>query len=195
MRRSTVLAIAAIAPCVLVPLTSSAQGRPDPTALMAAQKKAIAVLSALDGVWRGPAWTVLPSGEKRNAIQTERIGPFLDGAVKVVEGRGYDAQTGQETFNALAVISYDPAAQSYNLRTYAQGYSGDYKLVPTSDGYMWEHQAGPSLVRYTVTIKDGTWHEVGERTMPGREPVRFLEMTLRRIGDSSWPREGAIPAR
>src|SRR5262245_24759201 len=69
---------------------ASAQGRPDPAALLAAQREAMAPLAFMDGVWRGPAWTILPSGEKHNVTQTERIGPFLDGSVKVIEGRGYD---------------------------------------------------------------------------------------------------------
>jgi hypothetical protein len=47
-------------------------------------------------------------------------------------------------------------------------------------------------IRYSATIKDGVWHEVGDRIMPGKEPVRFFEMKLKRIGDSSWPGAGAI---
>src|SRR5450631_3175654 len=82
-----------------------AQGRPDPAALLAAQKEAMKAFAAMDGVWRGPAWTILPSGEKHTITQTERIGPFLDGSVKVIEGRGYDSD-GSVTFNAFAIISY-----------------------------------------------------------------------------------------
>lgn len=49
------------------------QGRPDPAALMAAQVEAMKRLAAMDGVWRGPAWTILPSGEKHAIVQTERV--------------------------------------------------------------------------------------------------------------------------
>jgi len=44
----------------------------------------------MDGVWRGPAWIILDSGQKHQITQTERIGAFLDGSVKVMEGRGYE---------------------------------------------------------------------------------------------------------
>lgn len=37
--------------------TVQGQGRPDPAALLAAQKEAMAPLAFMDGVWRGPAWT------------------------------------------------------------------------------------------------------------------------------------------
>src|SRR6202011_2491055 len=44
--------------------TVVAQTRPDPSTLIAAQKEAMVPLAYMDGVWRGPAWILLPSGEK-----------------------------------------------------------------------------------------------------------------------------------
>lgn len=172
-------------------LTVLGQGRPDPPALMAAQREAMAPLAFMDGVWRGPAWTILPSGEKHSVTQTERIGPFLDGSVKVIEGRGYDAD-GKVTFNAFGTVSYNPATRSYTLHSYAQGSSGDFVFKPTPDGYVWEIPAGPMTIRYTCVVKDGAWREVGDRITPGKEPVRFFEMNLKRVGDTTWPAGGAI---
>jgi hypothetical protein len=189
-RRMTTLLIVIIGVCVL-DVTAFAQGRPDPAALTAAQRTAMLRLAFMDGVWRGPASTVLPSGEKHNVTQTERIGPFLDGAVKVIEGRGYNAD-GSVGFNAFGIVSYDPDAQSFSLRSYAQGQAGDFPLTPTEDGYTWEIPAGPMKIRYTAAIKDGAWHEVGDRIMPDKEPVRFFEMNLTRVGDTTWPAAGAV---
>jgi len=50
-------------------------------------------------------------------------------------------------------------------------------------------------IRYTAVIKDGKWREVGDRIMPGQDPVRFFEMNLVRVGDSSWPAAGTIPQK
>ena len=177
-----------------LPSAADAQGRPDPAVTVAAQKEALARLSFLDGLWRGPAWTISPSGEKHTVTQTERVGPFLDGAVKVVEGLGYEAD-GQVAFNAFGVISYSPATRAYSLRSYAMGMSGDYVLTLLPEGFAWEIPAGPMTIRYTATVKDGTWHEVGDRVVPGKDPVRFMEMTLRRFGDTTWPAGGAVPSR
>lgn len=85
---------------------ASAQVPPDATARLAAQAEAMKKLSRLDGVWRGPAWTITPGG-RREVIQTERIGPMLDGAIKVLEGRGYNPD-GSLGFNAFGVISFEP---------------------------------------------------------------------------------------
>src|SRR6266481_3989395 len=127
-------------------LTVSGQGRPDAATLIKSQHEAMVRLAFMDGVWRGPAWTVLPSGEKHTITQTERIGPFLDGSVKVIEGRGYDPN-GKVTFNALGIISYDPDKKTYSMRSYALGRLGDFVVTPTADGYVWEIPAGPMTIR------------------------------------------------
>ncbi len=177
---------------VAVPLAATAQqGRPDPAALTTAQREAMQRLAMMDGVWRGTASTILPSGEKHAVTQTERIGPMLDGSIKVIEGRGYEPD-GTAAFNAFAVISYNPATKTYTLRSHAQGQVGDFVLTPTADGFVWNIPAGPATIRYTAVIKGGSWHEFGDRIVAGQEPVRFLDMTLTRVGDSSWPAAGAI---
>jgi hypothetical protein len=171
--------------------TARGQGRQDPAQLIVAQRKAMLKLAYMDGVWRGPAWTILPSGVKHNITQTERIGPFLDGSIKVIEGRGYDPD-GTVTFNAFGTISFDQSTGAYTLHSYAQGRVGDFELKLNDDGYAWEIPAGPMKIRYTAVIKDGAWREVGDRIAPGKEPVRFFEMNLKRVGDTDWPAAGAI---
>src|SRR5712692_1674396 len=177
-----------------VSVTALGQGRQDPATLIAAQREAMVPLAFMDGVWKGPAWIILPSGEKHDITQTERIGPFLDGAVKVIEGRGYGSD-GKVTFNAFGTISFDPAKKIYTLHSYAMGNVGDFVITPSGDGYTWEIPAGPVTIRYTAVVKDGTLKEVGDRIAPGKEPVRFFEMTLKRIGDTTWPAGGAIPPK
>ena len=177
--------------CLGASAQALAQGRPNPAVLIAEQRQAMAAFAAMDGVWRGPAWTIQPSGEKHHIIQTERIGPFLDGSIKVLEGRGYEPD-GKVSFNALGTISYDPATKTYSMRSHAMGIVGDFAFAPTADGYTWSIPAGPVTIRYTAVIKDGRLHEVGDRLLAGQEPVRFFEMTLERIGDSSWPAAGAV---
>ena len=180
---------------ILIPALAFAQGRPDTAATIAAQAEAMKAFAAMDGVWRGPAWTLLPNGDKRVITQTERIGPFLGGSIKVIEGRGYEAD-GRVGFNAMGIISFNAATKTYSLRSYALGYAGDFKFEPTADGYTWETPAGPgATIRYTATIRDATLREVGDRIVADRAPVRIFEMELKRIGDSSWPAGDAVPMK
>jgi hypothetical protein len=173
------------------PLTLAAQESPDARALLSAQAEAMRRLASLEGIWTGSAWTILPSGERQELTQTERVGPFLGGSLRVIEGRGFDAD-GRLAFNAFAIISYDPQTERYSMRSYARGRSGDFELAPTGDGYTWEIPAGPLTIRYAAVITGDTWSETGDRIMPGRDTVRFFEMHLTRIGDTDWPTAGAV---
>lgn len=95
----------------------------------------MAPLAFMDGAWRGQASTTLADGSTHVVTQTERIGPLLDGSIKVIEGRGYNAD-GSTGFNAFAVLSWDPAQRAYHFHSYAMGHSGDFSFKPTADGYV-----------------------------------------------------------
>lgn len=192
--RSPSKVLALLIAIATVPAAASGQARPDPATLIAAQRDAMKPLAVLDGTWRGPAWTLLPSGEKHTVTQTERVGPFLGGSVKVIEGRGFE-EDGEVGFNALAILSYDPDKRAYNMRSYAQGRAGDFSLTLTEDGFVWEIPAGPATIRYTAVIKNGAWQEVGDRIVAGSDPVRIFEMNLTRLGDTDWPAGGGVQPR
>ncbi len=183
---SLIVALALSATCV----EATAQ-QPDPAALIAAQAEAMKAFAMLDGAWRGPASILQPDGTRLAFVQTERIGPMLGGSIRIIEGRGYD-DAGATRFNAFGIVSFDPATRSYSLHSHAQGHVGDFAFVPTGDGYRWELALGPMTIRYVATVKDGELHEVGERIVAGREPLRIFEMQLKRIGDVDWPAAGAV---
>lgn len=184
-------AITLFALVVSLSLVSPAQEHPSPAALIVAQRDAMVRLAYMDGVWRGPAWTILPTGEKHTITQTERIGPFLDGSVKVIEGRGYDPD-GKLSFNAFGTIFFNSVTKVYTLHSHAMGDVGDFVLTLSPDGYTWDIPAGQMTIRYTAAIKDGAWREVGDRIVPGKDTVRFFEMNLKRVGDTNWRAAGAI---
>lgn len=159
----------------------------NPQIRMAAQRTAMEQLKFLDGEWRGPAWSIDPSGKRHDMVQTERVGTLLDGTVRLVEGRGY-AKDGSTLFNALAVISFDPVAGKLDYRAHAMGFASDFKFEATADGFKWEVPMGPQgTTYYSATVKDGIWHETGERAGADGKRTKVFEMTLKRVGDSSWP--------
>ena len=160
------------------------------TAAIAAQQAAMKKLDWMKGRWRGPAVTRSAQGEHR-VTQTERIGRFLDGTLMVMEGKGFRAD-GTPGFHAFGILSFDARSGDYTLRSYAQGYAGTFKLVPSGQGYVWEVPAGPAMtIRYTANLHDGIWTEVGDRIAQGQPPQRFFQMDLKRVGDTDWPEAGA----
>jgi hypothetical protein len=196
MRRSPASKLSAL-PLLLawaLPLPGHSAGPPDSAALVQAQRLAIAPLAFLDGTWRGPARLFLPGGQSLAMTQTERVGPFLDGTLRLIEGRGH-APDGTVKFNAFAVVSFDPEEKKYHFRSHAQGHQGDFAFELKPDGFVWRVPAGPATIRYTATVKDGVWDEVGERLVEGQAPQRIFEMRLERLGSTTWPVEGAVGPR
>lgn len=184
--------------CTAVVATGIGLAAPAPaqdadTAAIAAQQQAMKRLAWMDGQWRGTATTQTAQGEHR-VTQTERIGNFLQGSIKVIEGRGFRTD-GSMGFNAFGIVSYDAAADAFTMHSYAQGRVGDFALKPTADGYIWTIPAGPMTIRYTASVKDGVWTEIGEHLVEGKTAVKFFEMTLRRVGPSTWPESGAMKPR
>lgn len=152
----------------------------------------LAKFDAMKGVWKGEAKGFGPGGAPFTVTQTERIGALLGGDVLVIEGTGYDAG-GKVAFNAFGVISLNAQTQGYEFRAYTGGRSGTFKMTPTDTGAVWEMPAGPNAnIVSTITIKDGTWHEVQQYVMQGQPARTVVEMNLKRIGDSEWPAAGAI---
>lgn len=191
--RSRLLLAAAALSLTAAPLMAAAQVPVQPAGTEA-QRQAIGALDFLDGEWRGEAVVTGPHG-RQTLTQTERVGSMLGGSVKVIEGRGYAAD-GSTQFNAMAVVSWNEREGRYGFRSYANGYSGDYRFERTEDGFRWETPAGPNArIQYTAVVRDGTWHEVGDYVAEGQPPRRVIEMNLRRVGDSDWPAGGAVSPR
>ena len=84
------LVLIAAAVSLAAPLSS--QPAP-PDQLIAAQAEKMAVFDWMHGEWRGTAVRRGPEGEV-TMIQTERVGPMLDGSLLVVEGRVFDGESG-----------------------------------------------------------------------------------------------------
>lgn len=178
------VSLMALAASFVVATTASAQAvYPAGTA---EQRAAMERLSWMDGEWVGEATVSMGPGQGMTHPHTERIGPMLGGSIKVIEGRSANAD-GSAGFNAFAVVSWDEETDRYMMRSYANGQAGDFPLEATDDGFRWSTPARGGEVRYVTTFRDGEWVETGDFVMPGRDPMRVIELRLRRRGDSDWP--------
>src|SRR5258708_27288560 len=48
--------------------------------------------------------------------------------------------------------------------------------------------AEPMTIHYAAVTKDGMWHEMGDRILPGKEPVFIFEKNLKCVRDQDWLR-------
>ena len=186
--------LSAVAALVLLAGPVSAQNAAPASAAAEEAKAAMAKLAFLDGWWEGEGWTTEAGGQRLTFRQTERVGPLLDGGVKLVEGRGQGVD-GKGAFNAFGVLSPAREPDTYEFRAYTQGRAATFKARLLEPGKLvWEIPAGPNRIAYTMTVADGVWTEVGDFIAPGAEPRRFFEMTVRRKGDASWLAPETPPA-
>lgn len=183
----TVLRVLACGLISLSVVVGGALAQSSPERASAMQK-----LSFMRGVWAGPATGTNPDGTPYTVHQTERMGPMLGGDIVVIEGRGY-MEDGKVGFNAFAVVSWDQRTGKFELRSYAQGHAGTFELTPTESGYIWTIPMGPASLRYTATIKEGRWNEIGERIVADQPPVKIFEMNLKKVGDTDWPLGTPVP--
>jgi hypothetical protein len=90
--------------------------------------------------------------------------------VKLVEGPG-DAND-KLAFDAFAVLSPRVEADSYDFRSYTNGRADTFIAKLTAPGVVvWE--IPQARIRYTITVQDGRWREIGERTGADGSTVLF----------------------
>ena len=146
-----------------------------------------------------PCSTASGAARRRSAARRKQVALRADRAHRSLPrrlGQGHRGprlrRRGGVRFNALGIVSFDPATRAYTLHSHALGRVGDFAFVPTGDGYRWEIPlpAGAALRR----------DRQRRRAARGRRPhrrrpraVRVFEMRLKRIGDTDWPAAGAVP--
>ena len=123
--------------------------------------------------------------ERVQTTMTETVERKLGGVVLQVEGLGVipgaDSTPQRVVHHAFAIISFDPQAKTYGLRSYiASGQFGDFAVSLVPGGVSWSREVPGGRVRNTARIADGLWHEVGEFSRDGVDWVQIMEMRLHR---------------
>jgi len=171
---------AAVAGAALLAGSPARAQMPDGSASRAAMQK----LDFMVGRWKGEAWMIRGT-ERIHTTMTEVVERKLGGVAFLVEGLGVVPGPGAEAprvvHNALAVISFDPQAQGYVLRSYiASGQSGDFVLTPIEGGVIWSREVPGGRIRNTAKIGNGEWHEIGEFSRDGTTWMQIMELNLKK---------------
>lgn len=145
-----------------------------------AQVAAMKKLSGMIGTWSGSGWTQLGPNDRRESTVTESIQPKLDGLLLVIDGVGKNS-TGQIVHQALGVMSYDPDKSGYKFAAYTkEGRSVIADANFEGNNFIWGFDTSRGSIRYTVTLTENEWIEVGERSADKTTWQKFFEMKLKR---------------
>lgn len=159
-------------------------------ATLAAERAAMDQLVNYDGVYKGHWRILVPSlapGRPLSGAVGHRVGPFLAGTVKMMEGKNF-SDAGEQTFHGMIVIHYDVPSKHYRLTVFANGKNFETDAVQTPTGYYFEdHNGSNAKRRINIVVTPTTWSEYVEQFDGTSAPVRIFEMTLDRVGPSDWP--------
>jgi hypothetical protein len=165
-----------------------------PSKRFKAQQDAMKELAFLDGEWRGSS-KVLRKDGWAPMVQTGRVGSMLDGTVRMIEAKGYEAD-GRLSFEVLRILSYEPETKTYSMRSYQSGRVRDHALSLTDKGFEWKSESSAgSTVRYEASVKNGVWTETATRVPTRGEPETYVEVKLKRLRASSWPGAEGLGAK
>lgn len=174
-------------------VASPVAAQPGPSPAAAAARKAdhaqrMSALAFLHGAWRGEGWMVLGPDRRETFAQTERIGPFLDGDILLIEGTGRARDADDRVVHhAFAVIS--PAeGGGYEFRSYANQRAGLFPARLTGPRALeWTIATPGGEIRYLIEVDGDVWRETGERSADGGKTwTRFFQMDLKRTGPATW---------
>lgn len=163
-----------------VSATALSAQAPDPAALMRRSREALAPIQRIVGQWEGDARAWEGPGEPIAVRQHEDVVFGAAGTVIQIRGTGRNPQSRAIVFEAAATIWFDPQTNRVRMRTHRDGNSVEPEIEIRPDTIVWGFPVPGGRVRYVIALTDSTWHEVGHYERSGANPIRTIDMHLRR---------------
>lgn len=171
------LYIATVLASLLLTCTAAAQDQ----SVIDAKKAEMKKIEKLAGQWKGSGW-IQRGAERDTFTGTETVQKKLDGLALLVEG-SFSNPEGKAIHQTLAVLSSNDKMNGYVFATYlANGITGIQDFQVLGDHFQWGFAIpGVGTVRYTITVTDAAWSEIGEFSRDGKSWIRNFEMKLDRV--------------
>lgn len=139
-------------------------------------------MAKMVGRWRGEGWAMDRSGQKQTTVARERAHWNMAGTTIIVEGLGVagegdDLVVGHNAFGLIEMQSGKPVF--YARRVGEEFEKFEIQIDKETGNVQWWRGEN---VRFTVTLTDMTWKEIGEySTDGGKSWVQFMGMELHKV--------------
>jgi hypothetical protein len=174
VRRRTIGVLAAVS-IITVPVLAQAPVDPGPAI------EAVKQVAFLEGNWTGEGWIQMGQGPREEFTQVETVELKVDGSILQIEGIGHTkGENPEKVHHALALIAFDPVGSTLIFSSFVAG-RPRLDVVPevTENGFTWGFSPpNGGQIRYSLTVENDTWHEVGEYSPDGQSWFQFFEMRL-----------------
>jgi len=155
---------------------------------VAVQREALKKLDFPVGKWSVKA-TVTPALAQSLKLTAKQEVQFKnDGTLLTIESAG-QKDHGENAFESLAMITYDPANSSYRYNAIRDGQHVSAELKLTPEGFDWSGQLAAATISSSLRIDEkGEWHETTVLAIGSAPPQTALEMHMRRAAsfDGKW---------
>ena len=142
-------------------------------------------LAYWEGEWKGEAAIRRGPGEPIKVLQEETIKFRLSGTLLLIEGVGRSPVDGSISFHALAILNFNEATNSFQMKSYLQdGKSTDawFKVIGENK-VEWGFDVPNGKIKYHITLDPElkTWNESGAYSQDGNNWINFMEMNLKKV--------------
>ncbi len=142
--------------------------------------KKLSALDQLVGDWEGEGYIIdQRTREKKTFIQIEEMRYDLDSTIIAIKGVG--KSDGKIVHDARAIIRPSDTSDHFEFYSFlADGRTGKFLMEKEENIIKWYIDVPQGQLRYTITIKGDSYHEIGEFGAGGQW-YPFMEMNLKKV--------------
>tara|TARA_R110001592_G_scaffold17115_8_gene72481 strand:- start:620 stop:1180 length:561 start_codon:yes stop_codon:yes gene_type:complete len=146
-------------------------------------KEAMGKLSNWIGQWKGEGWSMDETQQKSEFTVVENIQRKIGGMAILAEGVGTNKSDGKVGFQSLGVLYYNNEKKQYEMKSLLADGNMALTAAQLNDKgqFIWGFDVPGGSIQYTTTLKEDTWHELGEFVMASGQAFTILEMNLTKI--------------
>lgn len=137
-------------------------------------------LEALVGNWEGEGYIIdNKTRERKSFVQKEEMRYELDSTIISIKGVG--TSDGKIVHDARAIICPADSSNQFEFYSFlADGRKGKFLMEKEGEIIRWFIEVPQGTIRYTITLKENEYHEVGEFGVE-ENWYPFMEMNLRKV--------------
>lgn len=146
-------------------------------------KQELKKLAYMAGRWSGEAHITRGNTPPIKVMQEENVQFKLDETILLIEGIGRNPESNAITFNALAVVSFNPYTKKFAMKSHTMegNQTEAYFNVLADNHFEWGFETTTKAkIRYNIILnpQEKTWAEKGDYSPDGTTWYPFFEMKL-----------------
>lgn len=144
-----------------------------------AQNNPLSPLKQLQGDWQGKGWIKMPASKTIQFNQEENIKFKLDDQVLLINGKGFNQESGNLEYESLAMIYADENGELKMTSHTNDNKHAEADVEVTNSTLSWSFAIpNGGTIKYEITFSETNWKEKASYSPNGTEWYPFMEVIL-----------------